>query len=323
MLNPTPKKKLMILANRLETYVRRLTHSHEDVSGVPPTIDCASHQDFLKLCEQNSLEQARIFDIESSLIQEKEQFGVRGHCVVCNMRMTFKVDYQYSYAMWNGKPVPNWRERLVCQECGLNNRMRAAFGFLKTIARPADAIYLTEQITLLFPAVARLFPNTVGSEFLRDGTPRGMMNAAGIRHEDATCLTFQDASFDCIGTFDVLEHVPDYRRALAEFHRCLRPGGMLLMTVPFDVHAPATLIRAVVEKDGSIRHLHPPEYHGDPLSKDGVLCFHNFGWSFLDDMKQVGFKDACLSFYWSRQLGYLGGYQFVIKASTPARAAEA
>jgi hypothetical protein len=89
------------------------------------------------------------------------------------------------------------------------------------------------------------------------------------------------------------------------------------------VHAPATLIRAVVEKDGSIRHLHPPEYHGDPLSKDGVLCFHNFGWSFLDDMKQVGFKDACLSFYWSRQLGYLGGYQFVIKASTPARAAEA
>ena len=67
----------------------------------------------------------------------------------------------------------------------------------------------------------------MGSEFLRDGTRPGELNAVGVRHEDVTRLTFPDMSFDHIGTFDVLEHVPDYRLALKNLFRCLRPGGML------------------------------------------------------------------------------------------------
>ena len=84
------------------------------------------------------------------------------------------------------------------------------------------------------------------------------------------------------------------------------------------MNLPETRVRAVVEKDGSILHLHPPERHGDPLDRDGILCFYNFGWSFLDDARDAGFSDMRLSFYWSKQLGHLGGYQFVITASKPA-----
>ena len=45
-------------------------------------------------------------------------------------------------------------------------------------------------------------------------------------------LPFADASFDVVTAMDVLEHVDDDLAALAELRRVLRPGGLLLATVP-------------------------------------------------------------------------------------------
>ena len=45
-------------------------------------------------------------------------------------------------------------------------------------------------------------------------------------------LPWEDGSFDLITCLDVLEHVPDDRRALAELRRVCRAGGWLLLTVP-------------------------------------------------------------------------------------------
>lgn len=42
-----------------------------------------------------------------------------------------------------------------------------------------------------------------------------------------------DASYDTVLATEVLEHVPHPERALAEIHRVLKPGGTLLLTVPF------------------------------------------------------------------------------------------
>ena len=153
-----------------------------------------------------------------------------------------------------------------------------------------------------------------GSEFLRDGTRRGQVNGQGIRHEDVTALTLPTASLDLICSFDVIEHVPDYRRGLREFSRCLAPGGLLLLSTPFFLDQPRTKVRAVLRMDGSITHLHAPEYHGDPLSADGALCFYHFGWSLLDDLRQARFVDVAVGLYWSRRHGHMGGLQHVLLA---------
>lgn len=46
-------------------------------------------------------------------------------------------------------------------------------------------------------------------------------------------LPLPSASFDAVLCTQVLEHVPDPFAALAELRRVLRPGGSLLVTVPF------------------------------------------------------------------------------------------
>lgn len=41
-----------------------------------------------------------------------------------------------------------------------------------------------------------------------------------------------DAAYDTVFSFEVLEHLPHPQRAMAEMARVLRPGGVLLLTVP-------------------------------------------------------------------------------------------
>ncbi|WP_420622569.1 class I SAM-dependent methyltransferase [Candidatus Poriferisodalis sp.] len=49
---------------------------------------------------------------------------------------------------------------------------------------------------------------------------------------DATSLPYADASFDRIIAAEVLEHIVDDERAIAELARVLRPGGTIAVTVP-------------------------------------------------------------------------------------------
>ena len=60
----------------------------------------------------------------------------------------------------------------------------------------------------------------------------------GNSHVDAECdlthdLPFADASFDTILLSDVLEHIPAPERLWREMARLLKPGGELLLSVPF------------------------------------------------------------------------------------------
>jgi glycosyltransferase involved in cell wall biosynthesis/SAM-dependent methyltransferase len=51
---------------------------------------------------------------------------------------------------------------------------------------------------------------------------------------DVTDLPFDNESFDLVVCLHVLEHVPDDRKAIAEFLRVLRPGGTAVLQVPPD-----------------------------------------------------------------------------------------
>ncbi|MBS0250921.1 MAG: class I SAM-dependent methyltransferase [Proteobacteria bacterium] len=242
---------------------------------------------------------------------EAATFYLSGFCGVCRRRSKFAVDYLYGGDIETRQP--NYRERLVCTGCGLNSRLRASVSVLAESLSAKSDIYLTESVTPLFAALRRKFSRLTGSEFLRDGTPQGQVNAKGIRHEDLTALSFPEATFDAVASFECLEHIPDYKAALRECRRVLRKGGRLFLTAPFLVNQKTTTIRAFVDDLGDIQHLLEPEYHGDPVSEGGVLCFYHFGWSLLDDLIDAGFKHTSVLVL-SDQYGGHVQPQFIFRA---------
>ena len=171
---------------------------------------------------------------------------------------------------------------------------------LDALADPGHAhVYASEQASPLFVALRRRIPQLRGSEYAPGFLQRLRLSAwlyrqgvaTWVRREDITALRHADACLDAVLSLDVLEHVPDHRAALDEFSRVLRPGGTLVLTVPFyDDRHPSTVI-ARIREGGGIQHLGEPEFHGDPIS-GGVPCFHHFGWDLLDALRAAGFAQA-------------------------------
>ena len=235
--------------------------------------------------------------------------GWPGLCRLCDR----VVDFQLAGV---DPAAPNLRESLLCPGCGLNARVRAGLWLLDD-ALESDGtgtgarVYLTEQASRAFVWAQRRYAHAHGSEYVEDPVRRGHLSAwlasvggqGEVRFGDVTALHFGDATLDGIASFDVLEHVPDHRRALAEFARVLRPGGHLVLTAPFLDHAAEGVLRARLGPDGQVEHLLEPEYHGDPVS-GGVLCFHHFGWDLLGQVRAAGFAHAEMVLPWDPAGGW-------------------
>jgi SAM-dependent methyltransferase len=237
-----------------------------------------------------------------------QTFTLPGYSVTAEQPVEFVVDWMYS----DGQNI-NWRERLVCPITGLCNRFRASYHLMTSYLRvqPDEHLYITEQVTPLFQFLQGKFEHIIGSEYIAPDMTPGSHNENGIRHEDLTALSFASNSLDKVFSFDCLEHIVDYQQALRECCRVLKPGGQLVLSVPFDKASHENLVRAVVESDGSITHLTEPDYHGDPLSDAGCLSYYTFGWELLDQMRDLGFDNTHAVHFWSAEYGYLGEEQIV------------
>lgn len=254
--------------------------------------------------------------IEKQCIQTGKQFYTEAYCYTCARKRRLLTSYAYSTEAENGDQIPNWREHLLCESCGLNNRMRAAIQLFEQEWKGDNrlAIYVSEQKTPLYRWLKGQCYNTEGSEYLGDMVPYGTYSNDGVRNETLTKLTWDDHKFDFILSFDVFEHIPNYIRAFKECSRILKPNGRILFTVPFVLNNKYNLMRARVRDDGEIEHLLCPEYHGDPLNKRGCLAFYHFGWEMLDEIRDCGFSEVEALFYWSSELGYLGIEQIAFVA---------
>ncbi|MEN1957572.1 class I SAM-dependent methyltransferase [Luteimonas changyuni] len=84
-------------------------------------------------------------------------------------------------------------------------------------------------------AVAARFPGwqVTGSEYLPGSLQFAGQRVprAGLLRLDARALPFT-AAFDAIGAYDVLEHIDDDLLALRSLRQALRPGGIVVLSVP-------------------------------------------------------------------------------------------
>ena len=204
----------------------------------------------------------------------RDMFYYYGKCAVCNSSQPFIADYQFA-GEENGVPRINWRERLVCPNCGCNNRQR--FMLQKVFERyePGMQVLLYEQSTEAFKRIQREIPDVAGFEPVRGD--RG--SEEGIQYQDICRLEYPDEEFELLVSNDVFSETGEYEKAFREAARVLKPGGRMIFTVPFDGNSQTS------EDRGNV-----------------VV----FGWDLRETMKKCGFRDVCCRVYYGLREGYLG-----------------
>jgi len=237
-----------------------------------------------------------------------------GMCVFCKRESNFLLDSRYGQGQRDSLDFqPNWRERLICTRCNLSNRARFIYFILESIPKNSK-IWITEQDTSLFRAIKLKYPNLIGSEYLSIDGISGTIDERGIRHEDINQSSFKGESLETVICLDVLEHVPNVSSAIKELHRVLKNQGVCIATFPFERQSDKTIERAIKNQDGSITYFAPPEYHGNPLLKEEILCYRHFGWDVVEKFKEAGFQSARVGLGWSEHFVNLGPEQIVLVA---------
>lgn len=314
-------QNMVHLVRRPSARVRleQLRHDVAKLLRIDPIFVASDRRAFVEASARSHLPAVARSCAEAVRAHPSGSFHLHRFCVCCNETMPMLVDYRYAQAEEDGSRTPNWRERLVCAGCGMNNRQRLVAKLVQQAASglPHPRIYLMEQVTPIFEWVRRLSGAEVhGSEYLGPAY-RGGERINGVRHEDVMNLSYPDNAFDLIVSNDVLEHIPDPEKALRECHRVLRPGGSFLGTFPFHASHDRSVRRARMEGD-RIEHLLPPQYHGNPVSSEGSLVFHDFGWDLLDSMAAAGFSPVSCEVYASDAFGHLGPGLLVFRLVKPA-----
>ncbi len=215
-----------------------------------------------------------------------------GDCNVCGSEVSFEIESD------------NFRESLRCPECGASSRIRClAEGLLREVAKELPAKTIRDlsdtdlDLRILdtdnFSSIRKFLKGRsfyATSAYLPD-KKNGQQIGKGAWNVDLMDIPFDDETYDVIVTSDVMEHVRRDTVAHEEILRCLKPGGKYIFTVPYVPGWAETQVRVDTTGDTDI-FLMEKEYHGDPLSKDGVLVYRIFGRQLLADLKAVGFSDV-------------------------------
>lgn len=111
-----------------------------------------------------------------------------------------------------------------CPACGSLERHRLLLPFLRdrwAADPPGRLLHFAPE-----PALSRHLPGLSGEYVTSD------LEGPADLALDICDMDVPGASFDAIICSHVLEHVADDRRAMAEMHRALRPGGEAIVLVP-------------------------------------------------------------------------------------------
>ena len=187
----------------------------------------------------------------------------RGYCHCCRSRTVFLI-------------TGDWlRDQYICSKCKSIPRQRHVQYILDLI----DPDWTSKRIHESSPSndyISRHASNYSSSQFLSD-VEFGTLSPRGARSENLEQLTFPSDSFEIFITQDVFEHIFDPERASKEIARVLSPGGMHIFTAPKYRDLRKSFRRAIMLEDGSIRHTHEPEYHGNPVGDGKSLVTWRYG----------------------------------------------
>lgn len=181
------------------------------------------------------------------------------------------------YCGWRGKafypnPEPHPRPNAYCPRCFAKERHRLLYLYLE---REME-ISISEEMTVLEIAPGlysiRHFSNLPHIRYITADLESDLAQC----HADICCLPLPSETFDLVICYHVLEHIPDDRAVMVEFHRILKRGGVMLVQVP--------IVCEVTEEDPTVTD---PQERLRRFGQDDHV--RNYGLDFYDRLNSVGF----------------------------------
>jgi SAM-dependent methyltransferase len=208
---------------------------------------------------------------------------VTGRCSICGWEGEFKNSDQA-------------REGMHCGNCASTSRHRAVMHVLGevigTAGLPVFSWPSRKDLVILESSARGPHPVMLADKFDYYGTEFNPEKIASAprSYADFQSLHYADGTFDLVIASDVFEHIRDDHKAFREIYRVLKPGGSLILTVPYNHDQPATIQRVDTAGKTDV-HLLEPEYHG---GGGQTLAYRNYGRDLLSLIRGAGFSVARL-----------------------------
>ena len=245
-----------------------------------------SHAEFEARGERDTAALARQARIEAALATAEPVLVERATCAACLRPAVLISRTDAGRVVEAGLRVPDWPHEQVCDcEDRLSGRDRALLHAAASLA----GLRRWSRLLLFGPPIPvhrRLRALAGETAAVADLAPGPAIAAA-------------DGCADVTIAADCLHRAPALRPVLAELRRVAAPGGCMLARMPFRERATHSTTR----RSGIDGHrLAPGELHA-------------IGWDILAACREAGWAQAEMLRCWSRELGYLGARNFLLRAS--------
>ncbi|MDG4794320.1 methyltransferase domain-containing protein [Micromonospora sp. WMMD1082] len=142
---------------------------------------------------------------------------------------------------------------------------RARAALVPPAARPgALLVDLGCGAGLLAPHLVGKGYRHVGVDLTRSALAQAVAHGVLVVNGDATAVPLADGCADVVAAGELLEHVPDWRAAVAEACRLLRPGGLLVLDTLNDTALCRLIAVHIAERLPTVpRGIHDPRLFVD------------------------------------------------------------
>lgn len=168
----------------------------------------------------------RLINIGAARAVKPTYFKMFPHKVTCNI------------CGWLDDKLMNdpWHPHVICPGCGSKIRQRLFWAALHHTEAFGAARVIDNKKVLHF-APDRCLAQRIAQRAQEYKTADFLAEGYSYKHIDlnidiSDMKDIEDEAFDCVMAFDVLEHVPNYQKAVEETNRVLSPGGYCVFTVP-------------------------------------------------------------------------------------------
>lgn len=154
----------------------------------------------------------------------------------------------------------------------------------------------------------KAFPHFIGIDSGKDTELFGIQMEPDIRVDACDGLPFADAELDFVFSSHLLEHIEDYRGALTEWWRVIRPGGHLVLYLPH-----ADLYPNIGDPGANTDHKHDFR-NADIQDAMAAVAEHTGMEVVLDETRSAGREYSFLQVYKKRDDGV-----FHVKQTLPGK----